>query len=327
MKKFFAFAIAAVTMTVGCQKIQDLVNPNASVDDTDLVEIKFASSIATVTKSAVEDLNGLTVKVYGINDTKIDDPDLKTTRFFVDEDATATTGDAGYNLSLTKTYYYNNNDDLYSFYGYYLDGATTTGDLKTAPYEAEVAITGEEDILLATVENNGTFSGSQAKLGTHPNLMFNHALSQFKFSAVNIGASTINLTGISIATPTTGTMNVTDATITAGETNGTINVTMDQLSLNSNPGATDYQSVVAGANEAVVMVMPNASYKFTFTVMQGTEERRLQLTTTQDVVAGTAYEFQIKLSSLTEIVLTAELAEWGAATIVPIDPETDGTEL
>lgn len=318
MKKFFAFAIAAVTMTVGCQKIQDLVNPNASVDDTDLVEIKFSSNIATVeTKSAVTELT--TVNVYGINGTTAQ-AQLKDTRYFINTPATATNDAGTYKLTLDKTYFYHGKTDKYSFYGYFLDAAVAGTGLDAEPYQATVTITGEEDILLASAAGNGTYCGEEAETnGLQPSLEFNHALSQFQFEAQNMGKAAIKLEAISIATPQTGTMDVLASTVTAGTDEGTIDVGMTALELGAENGAFEVVKDAANANGALAMVMPNATYKITFTVSQGTETRTLTQPVVTTINAGTAYKFQIKLYSLTAIELTATLTPWGSAQEVEFD--------
>lgn len=317
MKKFFAFAIAAVTMTVGCQKIQDLVNPNASVDDTDLVEIKFSSNIATVeTKSAVTELT--TVNVYGINEKG--HTDLKETRYFINKPATATNDGGTYKLALDKTYFYHGKTDKYSFYGYFLDAAVAGTGLDAEPYTAQVTITGEEDILLASAVGNGTFCGEEAETnGLQPSLVFNHALSQFQFEAQNMGKAAIKLDAISIATPQTGTMDVLASTVTAGTDDGTIDVGMTALELGAENGAFEVVKDAANANGALVMVMPKATYEITFTVSQGEETRTLTKSVEATINAGTAYKFQIKLYSLTAIELTATLTPWGSAEEVEFD--------
>lgn len=317
MKKFFAFAIAAVTMTVGCQKIQDLVNPNASVDDTDLVEIKFSSNIATVeTKSAVTELT--TVNVYGINEKG--HTDLKETRYFINKPATATIDAGTYKLTLDKTYFYNGKNDKYSFYGYFLDEAVAGAGLDAEPYQATVTITGAEDILLASAAGNGTYCGEEAeKNALQPSLEFNHALSQFQFEAQNMGKAAIELEAISIATPTTGTMDILASTVTAGTEKGTINVGMTALELGAENGAFEVVKDAADANGALAMVMPNTKYEITFTVSQGEETRTITKSVDATINAGTAYKFQIKLYSLTAIELTATLTPWGTPEDIVFD--------
>lgn len=316
MKKIFAFAIAAVALTVGCQKAQNPVNPETPVDENELVEIKFNTNIAVVeTKSSVETLNGLTVQVYGINDTK-----PASTRQFYNLDATAADNAAdGFDLTLSTTQYYDGNNNNYSFYGYYLDEATlgADDDLGVAPYTATVTITGQEDILLATTDNAGPFNGAAARQGTNPNLAFKHALSQFKFSAINLGSEEIKLSGIKVNTANTGTMTVLPTqSLVAGTDLVDINLVMDELTLVSkssitDPQKTDYDAVAKSSVQSTVMVFPGSSYDLYFTLTQGTDmSRTLKVTVGDTIESGYAYEFQVKLYSLEKIEITATLADW-----------------
>ena len=323
MKKIFAFAIAAATMAVGCQKIQSLVNPdyNEPIEETDLVEIQFSSNIATVeTKSAVTDLAGLTVKVYGINN---DDETSK--RQFYNLDATAESDDGGITLNLGSTkQYYDGTTETYSFYGYYLDGATTEGTLDSRTPSAKLTITGEEDVLLAAAEGNGSFCGNTAKNDTKPHLQFNHALSQFQFAAKNLGTKEITLEAIKIKTALTGTMDVIASTVTANSAadGEEINVSMTSTSLSSSTADAEFNDVPA----TEVMVMPGSTYVFEFTVTQDGQSRTLQVTANNEIAAGTAYKFQISLYSLEEIELTASLTPWDEVQILDLDTN-DAVEL
>lgn len=330
MKKFFAFAIAAVTMTVGCQKIQDIVNPdNAQVDETDLVEIKFSTNIATVETKSVSTLTGLNLQVYGINNTNTGK------REFYDV-ATAGAEDAG-KVELTLTngpYYYNGNNDLYSFYGYYLDGATVTGtELSATNYTTTVTINGKNDILLAEGDDNGNYCGKEARNGNNPHLTFKHALSQLKFSAVNLGSEDIELTAVTVKTDNTGEVTVAGATPAATATASLTDFALDMQALslsplgNDTPVDDDYEKVIdASSNESELIVFPGASdCTLYFTLTQGTDTREFEYKLTQALDAGNSYQLKLKLYSLEQIEITASLTAWDVQSI-EIDAD-DATEL
>lgn len=323
MKKIFVFAIAAATMAVGCQKLQGiLVNPNnPSVDENEPVEIKFNTNIAVV-DTKVASLDGLTLKVYGINGT-----DSESERQFFNIDATA--AGAGVTDPATLTldggpYYYDGNNDKYSFYGYYLDNAVIDAQPVADPYQANLTITGKEDVLVATAPNNGNYSATEArKNNNHPNLVFTHALSQFKFSAINLGGSEMKLTGVAVKTPLNGTITVVGATTgvvagTLAETDN-IDVVMDDLTLPAN--GQEYLTV--GDDASAVMVFPATTYDFYFTLEQGAEERTLKVVVEKPIEAGYSYLFKVKLYSLEEIEITATLVDW---TTAEIEIDTDNAE-
>ena len=185
------------------------------------------------------------------------------------------------------------------------------------PYTATVTITGQEDILLATTDNAGPFNGAAARQGTNPNLAFKHALSQFKFSAINLGSEEIKLSGIKVNTANTGTMTVLPTqSLVAGTDLVDINLVMDELTLVSkssitDPQKTDYDAVAKSSVQSTVMVFPGSSYDLYFTLTQGTDmSRTLKVTVGDTIESGYAYEFQVKLYSLEKIEITATLADW-----------------
>ena len=323
MKKIFVFAIAAATMAVGCQKIQDLVRPNTPADENELVEIKFNTNIAVVETKTVEDLEGLSLTVYGINDT-----DPTSSRQFKDG-ITATAGAAvegKYALDLDGgPYYYDGNSDKYSFYGYFLDEAVLA--------EGAVTIDGANDILLAKASGNGTYCGSEARGGNNPELVFEHVLSQFKFAAINLGSEDISLTGITVKSSKVGTMTVGSASqaVAGGDDMVEFPVAMDPLALVSKsdvatPGEADYAKVVSSDTQSYLILFPAlTSYELYFTVSQGGQTRTLKKDVAGGIAAGNAYEFRVKLYSLEEIEVTASLTPWTPA-VIEIDTD-DAVEV
>lgn len=323
MKKIFALAIAAVALTVGCQKAQNPVNPETPVDENELVEIKFSTNITTVETKTVTSLEGLKLMVYGQNIT------TPAKRSFYDE-ATAGVPDQGV-VDLTfadTTYYYNGNNDKYNFYGYYLDGATTiegADTLSATNQVTTVKINGKNDILLAQADENGTYCGAKARDGENPHLTFRHAMSQLKFGAVNLGGSTLSLSAITVQTDTSGTINVADTLAVAVAGLGDFDLPMTALNLDSfsgTPTESDYEEVTTdGSTESELIIFPGASSNvLTLELKQGSDTRKLQYTMTQTFKAGHSYKLLIKLYSLEEIEITASLTDW---TVETIEIDTD----
>jgi len=237
MKKIFAFAIAAVTMTVGCQKIQELVNPDrnqTSFDDNEPVEITFNTNVANVaTKAAIageNTLEGKTVYVYGFNNST-------DQQEFYNEKATVGTLTAGkMGLTMGNTHFYNGTTDRYSFYGYYVDDACLDTDgnvIDPVPSETDytlaVTIDGSQDLLLAKtnpaedvkdksydgagaqpVSKDDVYSAKTARAGVVPNLVFEHALAKFNFSVINKGGYDLTLENLAVSSMTKGTLTVAE---------------------------------------------------------------------------------------------------------------------
>ena len=234
MKKIFAFAIAAVTMTVGCQKIQELIRPgNGPVDDDSPVEIQFTTNVATVeTKGSgsidnqtggAGDLNTLANKkvyIYGFNNSKPGEQELDNV-----EATVGTETDGKYPLDLgSNPYFYNGVTDTYDFYGYYVEDAVTGTPAPDENYQLDVTIDGTQDILLAEADMNITvpdgatwtaedlFSAKTARAGVVPNLVFEHALARYYFDIQNKGSYTMNLESLSISSLTNGKLTVASKT-------------------------------------------------------------------------------------------------------------------
>lgn len=236
MKKIFAFAIAAVTMTVGCQKIQELVNPDrnqTSFDDNEPVEITFNTNVVNVeTKAALTALTeSETLYIYGLNTTQFEEDEEPTDlKQIINAPAISvlqagSEGAAGSSAGITWVgnnvhYYYRGTKDTYDFYGYYVGAAVEdTPDPDETTYALPVTITGQEDILLAKALGadakddqdqsiTGAYSAMTARAGVVPTLQFEHQLSQFTFKVINGGNTAMTLKGISINTVNKGVLTV-----------------------------------------------------------------------------------------------------------------------
>lgn len=195
MKKIFAFAIAAVALTVGCQKNQ-IESPEVDpLDDGTPVPVVFGTNVATVsTKAAVEGREELLpFHVYGI-DNAAEDLTATEFKFLLDEDITdGNTYSDGY----TTTAYYGANKETYSFYGYYVGGLTVTPVMGTNTITIPVTITGQEDLMIGmtnkendlnarpdksqTLVVEDLYSAKSARRTVKPNLVFDHKLVRFDF--------------------------------------------------------------------------------------------------------------------------------------------------
>ena len=320
MKKIFAFAIAAATMAVGCQKIQSLVNPNDNqpVGEEELVEIKFSSNVVAV-ETKVGSLDEVAqVNVYGLNEAT-----STNKREVIDVPATVSGTEEPFTLTLTESAFYHSSA-TYSFYGYYLDGATITGDTKTDYASAlPITITGSNDVLLAAGDNNGNYSAAAARLGTHPNLIFHHKLAKFTFTVANLGTSTLSLEDIVVVTPLRGNITLTGTqTLTVDDTADAqdVDLTVSQMELDAQPAATVTDPTFETVIGAEALVFPNSKYTIKFKLSQtskgGTlDERTIPVTVTEAIQPGYAYNFEVKLYSLEEIQITATLINWEPDTI------------
>ena len=215
MKKFFFFAATAVALTVACQK-------NEVADDVNPVAIQFNTNVATVvTKGAgqIEDLTEASaLYVYCLNTTRPTQQTQKNVEATVNANKEVV-------FAGGATYFYAGTYDKYEFYGYYVDDAATgTPDADT--YKLDVTIDGTQDILYATtdprkdIEGNAVvtdakldrvYSAWSARNGVKPQLVFDHALTQFKFKVQNSGSQKLTLKAIQVTSPKEGVFTVAGA--------------------------------------------------------------------------------------------------------------------
>lgn len=302
MKKLFVFAIAAVAMTVACQKNQD-VNLGTE-NEGDLVEIRLNSNLVTVETKGIESLEGQELFVYGRSDNN--------KRQVLNAPATV---DAAGNMTLDKTYFYDPKGN-YSFYGYCLHGALADGSVYDAP--TALTIDGSNDVLLAVAE--GTFSAATARNDVHPHLVFAHVLSKFTFAVANVGNTDMTLSDITIDTPLAGTITLTGAQgVAAGTEEGNIDLAVSATDLAAQTGAADPTFTALDGVEA--LVFPASTYTLNVKLTQeGLDNTRvIPVTVTDDIVGGTQYTFNIKLYSLEKIEITASLKGWGDPVVLDYD--------
>ena len=351
MKKIFAFAIAAVTMTVGCQKIQELVNPDrnqTSFDDNEPVEITFNTNVVNVETKANGSVTTFdpakhTLYVYGLNTTN------NGVKEITNAPATTNAGATPSSLTLDKPYFYNGTDDQYDFYGYYVDDAADPATV-AADYTLPVTITGQQDILLAKAlgEDSGTdgaYSAKTARASIVPNLQFEHQMSQFSFNVRNCGSYAITLKGLSLNTINKGTLTV------AGDSQGLVALTGDankadiEVSTTEQPLAKVDKSDPANftaIGQPIMVFSENAYTVILYLWQTGMEANKVRKVTvpvtitnseedlidagyqagdTPGALKGYAYEINVTVYSLEEISVTASIVGWKTGDTFVFDTE------
>ena len=222
MKKFFFFAIAALGMTVACQKGDVDTTP---VDDNSPVAVTFGINTPTVEVTKTKAFGGVdaweTAKhqlyIYGF-DRNVNDftttpfienvavaapaiPEGNTQDPFLSGDVTPKHEVNG----VTESFYYAANNTTYDFYGYYVDDAANAAQdvvKATDRVYVPVTITGGQDIMLAKavqatdVEGTGVqperaYSAYSARRGVKPVLKFQHQLARFRFFVVAGSSKTV----------------------------------------------------------------------------------------------------------------------------------------
>lgn len=159
MKKILLFAAAALTMSVGCSKIQELINPDKGqepVDDTTPVEITFNTNVTanlqTKGSGAVENFDGTQkLFIYGLNLDHAGVKEIANQEARADVDA-SDEGDVSGALTWadpTFAQFYNGTTDVYEFYGYHIDDATPATPFSETNYVSVITIDGTQDIMLA----------------------------------------------------------------------------------------------------------------------------------------------------------------------------------
>ena len=350
MKKIFLFAIAAATMAVGCQKIQDLVRPDDKpVDEDSPVEIKFTTNVANVETKAngavtAFDAAKHTLYVYGLNKTNSGVKEITnapaTSTAAASDDGTTTAA-----LTLDKTYFYNGTTDKYDFYGYYVDDAVTGTPAPSAIYELPVTITGQQDILLAKALGAeagfaDAYSAKTARAEKHPNLKFEHQLAQFNFNVRNCGTYAVVLRGAALTAVNEGTLTV--AGINQGLVAGDATAT-DELEVSTTEQTLAKVDKATGVYTPVgvpVMVFPESEYSVVLYLYQnGMDASKVRKVTVPveikndpslgysdtnpdpGALKGYAYDLNITVYSLEQITVTASLVAWKEGKSFEFDTE------
>lgn len=243
----------------------------------------------------------------------------------------------------------------YDFFGYYVDDAAmqtnTDGDPVTVLYDEgwglQLDLNGQQDIMYATTDRavaaaeggvslERVYSAYAARRGVQPELVFQHALSRFRFRLLSGSASaTQNVTvdALSVEADTRA------ALIVAGPQAGYfIHGNADWLNLPmasavTLPAADGTKKPLDGS----IMVTPDyASYKLRLHLNQNDVTDSPANTTELEIkmedlvgateplsVAGHSYWVNITVYGLNEIVLSVSLADWDVVGTVDIDPDAD----
>ena len=363
MKKIFAFAIAAVALTVGCQKFQELVRPgNDSVNEDEYAAypVSFGANVATVsTKAAIDEVGGLaqdSIFVYGVNNA---DKTLLIDRYKI------TTPLATENT--IKDVYYGASKETYSFYGYYAGAQVTAPNYASGVITVPVTITGQEDLMIGLTDkqndlDNRTikgdaplieelYSAKSARRGVRPNLVFEHKLVRFDFVFTDG-------TGLELSPDKSVWVERLDITsVAAGELVITHNKNTPTGVLNPTGGATvlnlgkletewtdtenswtplvkfGYEAQPLAAGAGTIMVMPAASYPVTLHLNQTNATKiaeqplTLSMPAGAEFEAGKKYEVKIKVYGMEAVVVDIEVKEWGEGGSFEYDPDEDTTPL
>ncbi len=170
-------------------------------------------------------------------------------------------------------YYYYEGNDVYQFFGYYIDDAAaakeTDGTAPQVTYSATPAtgtgiisvpfvIDGSQDLMIAetnvaddiadrtddskTVDEKRVYSAYSARRTVVPNLNFRHVLTRFTFNVIagTAKADELNITELSVNSLTTGSLNIVKPAVAEGATaiaDITTGSVADDLVLGSAKGA------------------------------------------------------------------------------------------
>ena len=362
MKKLFFYAMMAVGMTAACQK-PDVTDETDVLDDNSPVEVVFGvnapSITVTKTKAAVENWAGEPeVFIFsGLIDgqsTKFDEPLINDAKAKVSGNNTgATVTFAGTNDDYTtnpKKYYYEV-DKVYDFYGYYIDDATAENTVvQTDKITKVITIDGSQDIMLASTDkavdlNEATakvnqdkiYSAYAARRGVQPTLVFEHMLSRFTFKAVrgetaNSNTANVRITKLGLYGKTKGTLTIAPTQSFTANTDDTEKLIVNDA---ATVDPTDGTPIDCGSD---LMVFPGASeivLELELTPEDPTLATHKQIvkvplkaeTITEGkssiFEAGKQYNVTITIYDLEQIVVTANLTEWGVGGDVVYDSDEE----
>ena len=321
MKKLFFFAIAALGMTVACQKEVKVENPD--IDDNAPAEIVFGvnapSITVTKTKAAVEDWTG-TPDVYIFSGVVGEKGMDFTTPLIYNAKAQVSGGNTGATVKFaaadgsytTPAVHYYEVDKTYNFYGYYKGDAVITGDEiknESNVLTAEVTIDGDDDIMVATTDpaadlNKATYpvklekvySAYAARRNVQPTLTFEHTLSRFKFETIqghtdNQNTANVKITKLGLY----------------GKNKGTLTIAPTQ-SFEATPDATEAY-IYNDVNDTDKSIDPETGVKpcgSDLMVFPGDEEIMLEVTLTPDDQSLSSYAQTIEVTLVAEEITKGE---------------------
>lgn len=252
--------------------------------------------------------------------------------------------------------FYYEKGKVYDFYGYYVDDAAHTWNTDGSPavsftqdlgWGVLLDLNGQQDVMSAKANRElaaagsgialeSVFSEHAARKGVHPDLVFEHALSRFRFRLLSGSESAHNnvtVDAISMESDTKAALVVAGpgaGTFTSGE-KGWLSLPM------AAPVHLPAADGTAQPLEGSMMVTPNcALYKLRLHLDQSgvsdTPASTMDLTVDMSSlvgleeplsVAGHAYWVNITVYGISEVALSVTLADWDVAGEIEIDPDAD----
>ena len=356
MKKLFFFAIAALGMTVACQKEVKVENPD--IDDNAPVQVQFnvsAPSITvTKTKAAVEnDWNNQDIYIYGYSDI------AKADEYLISNQKASVAAGGNVTFADSKVFYYDI-EAVYDFYGYYIDALTATPALTATKDSlvAEITIDGTQDVMLAKTDHNADmaeatspvndtriYSAYAARRGVHPTLNFEHMLARFEFN-VKKGESENNplpvyVKSITVKSQATGKLTIAPADKQNFEGKGEkVDLSSTIITTDQNPYFVPTDSYQKAGEDLMIFPTtesdPNVDMLITLVPKENLNgnakpEYKMPVTLKPSMFKEGAktfdkaqkYVVNIIVYGLEEVSVTASLAEWGNGGEDEYDPDDD----
>ena len=356
MKKLFFFAIAALGMTVACQKEIKVENPD--IDDNAPVQVQFnvsAPSITvTKTKAAVEnDWNNQDIYIYGYSDI------AKADEYLISNQKASVAAGGNVTFADSKVFYYDI-EAVYDFYGYYIDALTATPALTASKDSlvAEITIDGTQDVMLAKTDHNADmakatspvnssriYSAYAARRGVDPTLNFEHMLARFEFN-VKKGESVndplpVYVQSITVKSQEKGKLTIASADKQNFEGKGEkVDLSSTIITTDQNPYFVPTDSYQKAGEDLMIFPTtesdPNVDMLITLVPKENLNgnakpEYKMPVTLKPSMFKEGAktfdkaqkYVVNIIVYGLEEVSVTASLAEWGNGGEDEYDPDDD----
>ena len=356
------FSVAAVAIAASCQKPQDNLLELDPLDDGTPVKVLLGTNVINATAKAsgpLDKFNSTTLSIFAIDKASRDwtqgDPFLLK-NYSVTTEANLTSTPT----SIETDKYYKDNVN-YKFFGYYVDDLPHADEQLTVTHDAvtlPVAITGYEDILLATTDEeadyadaqnnnpkfntNRVYSAYSARRDVVPNLVFNHQLTRLDFvfeTGEAIDENTkVEVVGIAVGSVKNGLLTV------AGDGQGLVPANENEVDLPlkyptetaplAMPSAKG-DNANFGDNGNSIMVYPKSdSYKLAIKIRQskyvsgrwtdGTVEERtfaIALSGAAAFEAGKKYEVTVITYGMEPVIVGVKLSDWAVGENVTIDSD------
>ena len=304
----------------------------------------------TKTKAAVDDWSGTPeVHIYiysgvvGTSGMDFTNPLIDNAKAKVEGNNTGATisfagADGAYT---TPAQFYYEVDKVYNFYGYYTGDANVgTVDKTNNVLTAEVTIDGDDDIMLATTDpaadlNKATspvnldkvYSAYAARRAVQPTLTFKHTLSRFKFKTVrgttaNNNTANVLITKLGLKSKATGTLTIAPEQAFTASSSATEAYIYNDVEATSgidpdeNPKDCGSDLMVFPGGEEIMLevtLTPEeaALSSYTQTIEVPLDASEITKGASDTFEAGKQYTVTITVYDLEQIVVTANLTEWG----------------